>query len=247
MFGEWPLSERLAKARMHGFRAVEGPLPDDPAGLRSQLDVLGMAFECLSFARGDVASGELGIACLPGRRHEFREELARAIEAGQKLGCRRLHPLAGRVSNEAWRAACEATYLDNLSLACRWAAAAGMRIVIEPIGRHRQPSYLLHTCSQALGYIERLGAGQLGVILDIHHAMGSGEPPEAIAAAHASVIDVLQLAGWPQRSAPSLQDAVLQRTWHALERVNWTGCVSAEYEPQGRTEESLEWIQLIKS
>ena len=245
--GEWAMPERLAQARRLGFGAVEGPVPDDPARLRAQLDALGMAFECLSFARGDPARGELGMACLPGRQREFREELERTIDAALQLGCHRLHPLAGQVPETAQRAACEAAYLGNLSDACRCAAAAGIRIVIEPIGRHRQPRYLLHTSAQALSYIDRLGSGRLGLILDLHHARGSGESPEAIAAAHAGVIDLLQVAGWPRRCAPSPHDSVLRGTWQALARAHWSGCVSAEYEPEDHTEDSLAWMAVIEA
>lgn len=243
MFAEWPFPERLAQARTYGFRGVEGQAPEHPAEFRATLDTLGMSFACMSFARGAPDRGELGLAGLADRSSDFRTEVARAIDIARTLGCRRLHPLACQVANAAERARAQAVYLENIAYACRQAADAGMEILIEPICAKRQPNYLLHTCAQALNWMDQINAPNLRLILDMYHTAASDESPVSIAERHASSVGVFQVSQWPVRNQPAADDPVLRGTLAALTARGWDGWVCAEYEPSGPTAASLDWMQ----
>lgn len=247
LFTEWPMPERLARARDCGFDGVEGPPPDDPAALRASLDALGMSFTCMSFARGAGERGELGIMCLPGRSQDFKDELARAIDTAATLGCTRLHPMAGLVPDASSPERCKSVYLDNLHHACVVAAAAGMQILIEPICSQRRPRYLLQRASQALAWIDELGAPNLALILDLYHTAAEAESAPQIAAGHAASIGIVQVAQWPARTQPAQDDPVLRQTLAALDEADWHGWVCAEYVPMGPTLQSLDWIRNLHS
>jgi len=243
LFAEWPMPERLARARDCGFAGVEGPPPDDPSALRASLDALDMSFTCMSFARDDSGRGELGITCLAGRAQDFKDELARAVDTAVALGCTRLHPMAGLVPDPSEFARCKDVYLDNLRHACTVAAAAGMQILVEPICAQRQPRYLLHYASQALAWMAEVDAPNLSLILDLYHATAAGESPARIATKHASSIGIVQVAQWPSRSQPQEDDAILRKTLAALDSADWRGWISAEYVPAGETSQSLDWLR----
>lgn len=247
LFAEWPMPERLARARACGFDGIEGPPPSDPAALRASLDALGMSFSCMSFARGAAERGELGIACLAGRSQDFKDELARTIDTAAMLGCKQLHPMAGLVPDASSLARCKDVYLDNLHHACATAAAVGMQILIEPICAQRQPRYLLQRAAQALEWISEIGASNLSLILDLYHTAAEGESAPRIAAEHAASIGIVQLAQWPARTQPAQDDPVLCQTLAALDEADWHGWICAEYVPTGPTLHSLDWIRNLHS
>ncbi|MDO9436548.1 TIM barrel protein [Hydrogenophaga sp.] len=237
------LSERLTVARAHGFTGVEGPVPARPREVRQQLDAHGMRYACLSFARGDGAAGELGIAGLPGREAEFRDELDRAIEAADLLACDLIHPLAGRVPEGTSRAACWTQYGHHLQMACERAAQAGVQVIVEPICAARQPSFLLNTLAQAHSLAADLPG--LKIMVDMFHAALSGESVAAFARSHADSIGMLQVASVPTRSQPSAEDPELLAAVQALRSQGWAGWISAEYVPQGELPRSLDWLRVL--
>lgn len=243
MFAEWSYPERLVQARACGFGGVEGLAPERPAEFRTMLDALGMSFVCMGFARGAPDRGELGLAGLADRSSEFRDEVARAIDIAQTLGCTRLHPHAGQVANAAERARAKAVYMENMAYACRQAAEAGMEILIEPICAMRQPNYLLHTCAQALTWMDQINAPNLRLILDMFHTAASDESPVSIAESHAPSVGVFQVSQWPARNEPAADNPILRGTLAALKARGWDGWVCAEYIPTGPTAASLAWTE----
>lgn len=71
---------------------------------------------------GDFAAGDLGLASLSGREHEFAASVATALRYAQALRCPRVHVMAGVLPEGAdaaeqarrWR-----TFKRNLEFACR--------------------------------------------------------------------------------------------------------------------------------
>jgi hydroxypyruvate isomerase len=246
VFAEWAMPERLAHAREMGFRGIEAGIPENPAALRAALDALGMTFVCLSCARGEQQRDELGLAGLPDRRSDFRDEFERAIEIATALGCTRLHPLAGLLPQGSQRERCEDVYAENLAHACRQAAKVGMQVLIEPICALRQPRFLLHTAAQALELMERIAAPNLLLQLDMFHAAAAGESVPQIAASHARSVGLLQVAHGSSRCEPPEDDPTLAATLAALAQSHWDGWIGAEYIPSSTSEESLYWTRKLR-
>ncbi len=245
MFDVPDLRERLDTASSFGFSGVEGPVPASPSEMRQLLDERDMQFVCLSFARGRMEQGELGVACALGRRREFRDELRKVLDAAQSLGCRMVHPLAGRVASEA-RAQAREVYLENLRFACDEAGRVGVNIVVEPICAARQPDFFLNTQAQALQILQAVDAPNLRIMADMFHAGMSGELTSELARLHPETIGLLQVSSTTRRRQPDVDDPELLATLAALAGHGWRGWVSGEYVPEGDTDRSLAWTRLLR-
>lgn len=246
MFNLASLPERLDLARSCGFSGVEGPVPSDLSALRKLLDERSMRYVCLSFARGRVDQGELGITALRQRTGEFREELHKVLEAAQELGCRMIHPLAGRVAGHE-RASAREVYLDNLRLACEEAGRFGVDVIVEPICAARQPDFYLHTQAQALDIMASVGASNLRIMADMFHAAMSNERTSDLARRNPQAIGLLQVSHAPQRCQPRADDPELHAVLSALAAQGWRGWVSGEYVPQGELAASLAWTRSLQT
>ena len=100
MFNEVPFLDRFAAARQTGFEGVEFLFPYDfPAtALRERLRGEGLTQVLFNMPPGDWASGERGMASIPGRQAEFRESMIKkALDYAAALECRQIHCMAGLV------------------------------------------------------------------------------------------------------------------------------------------------------
>ena len=141
MYQEHAFLDRFAAAAKDGFEGVEFlfPYDFDRADIRARLDDAGLAQALFNAPPGDWASGERGIASLPGREDEFKRGITTALEYAQVLGNTRLHVMAGLLPTGADRARHQATYVSNVAYAAREAAGAGITIVLEPINTRDMP------------------------------------------------------------------------------------------------------------
>ncbi|KUH69814.1 hypothetical protein AU184_08800 [Mycolicibacterium novocastrense] len=245
LFADDDLSVRLATARAHGFTGIEGQVPKNLDAKRVLLQEHQMQYACMSFARGNTAAGELGVTALPGREDEFKGELNTAIRAAVALGCPMIHPMAGRVPEGAERTSYWEVYRKNLRFACKAAADAGVRVIVEPICAARQPLYLLNTLAQGAELLEV--AGDLLIMGDTYHAHMSGESISEFARKHAHSIGLFQVAGAPIRRQPSPDDKELLASVQTLTAQGWKGWYSGEYVPEGDVLASLAWTSVIPS
>src|SRR6266849_2961844 len=136
LFNEVSFLDRFAAAAAAGFRAVEFMFPYEhsPDIIAERLTSSNLENNLFNMPPGDWASGERGIACLPGREAEFRRGVAIALSYARVLGTPRLHAMAGIVPTGAGaRETCERTYIHNLRYAAQALAPTGLTLLIEPI------------------------------------------------------------------------------------------------------------------
>lgn len=156
LFTEVPFIERFARAAHAGFAAVECQFPYDfpPAAIRAALDRSGLVMVLHNLPAGDWAAGERGVACHPDRGEEFRAGVEHAIAYATTLGVKKLNCLAGIKPPDVSAAHARATLLDNLQYAAPRLAAAGIRLLIEPINTFDIPDFFLNRTRQAVDIIE---------------------------------------------------------------------------------------------
>src|SRR5580765_3851384 len=160
LYGEHPFLDRIAAAARDGFEAVEWqfayehPIDD----LRARLADSGLPLVLMNAPPGDWQAGERGLACLPGRDDEFRCSIERGLSDAVRLGCPRLHVLAGCVAAGEARSAAWARYASNLDWAARQAAGSGITLLIEPINGRDIPGYLLQRQAEAHALVEQIGS-----------------------------------------------------------------------------------------
>src|SRR5438034_6225783 len=116
LFTERPLIERFGAAAAAGFNAVELQFPYDhaPSAVRAELDRHGLTMLGINTAPGQSASGEFGVAAIPGREQEFAALFKQALDYATAIGGCQIHCLAGKVPPEQ-RPAAEMTCIRNLA------------------------------------------------------------------------------------------------------------------------------------
>ncbi len=176
MFNEVPFLERFSAAAACGFKGVEFLFPYEYTSreVAAALDDVKLTQALFNLSPGNWAAGERGMAAIPGREREFAESIDVALEYAGALRCPRLHVMAGLLPADASVEDCERVYESNLRLAASRFAQRRVEAVIEPINHRDIPSYFLNTTRQALAVIERVGAPNLKLQLDLYHCSDYG-------------------------------------------------------------------------
>lgn len=248
MFNEVPFPQRFAAAARAGFRAVEFLFPYE----HGAAEVAGWLREnrlenvLFNLPPGDWASGERGLAALPGREADFRASVDRALDYALALGTRRLHAMAGVLVVEAqrdYRAACRETYFDNLRYAARELAKHDRTLLIEPINGRDMPGYFLNSQADAHAVRDLVGEPNLKVQMDFYHAQIVEGDLATTFRKHFAGIGHVQVASVPSRHEPDDGEVNYRYLFRLLDELGYDGWVGCEYRPRGRTEDGLGWLQ----
>lgn len=243
LFTEVPFLERFGAARGAGFKGVEFPFPYAyPAEqLRERLEEHGLEQVLFNLPPGDWDAGERGMACLPERRGEFQDGVGRALEYARALGCRQVNCLAGCAGAVAPDVA-QRTLVDNLRFAAQALAAAGVRLLIEPINTRDMPGFHLCRSEQALELIEAVGSPHLWLQLDVYHLqVMQGDLWRSIERCWPRIAH-FQVADNPGRQEPGTGEIAYPFLFRQIESQGYTGWIGCEYRPRESTLSSLRWL-----
>ena len=252
MYPEHAFLDRFAAAAADGFEAVEFLFPYDfePAEIASRLADNGLQQVLFNAPPGDFAGGERGLACLTGRRDEFRRGiLEQALPYALALQCPRLHVMAGLMPAGVARAALREVYLENLAWAAREAASAGLDLLIEPINTRDMPGYLLNRQGEAHQIVEQIGAPNLKVQMDLYHCqIVEGDVAMKLRQyLPTGRVGHLQIAGVPDRHEPDQGELNYPYLFEQLDLLGWQGYIGCEYRPRAGTSAGLAWLQACKA
>ncbi|MCL2345471.1 MAG: hydroxypyruvate isomerase [Desulfobulbus sp.] len=245
LFTEMPFAERFARAAAAGFKGVEMLFPYDwPADeVAGWLRAAGLEAVLFNLPPGDWAAGERGLACLPGRQEAFAESVERALTYARRLGCRRLHGLAGIRPAGIAETELEATYIANLRHAADRLASIGATLTIEPINsRIDMPGYWLDDIGRARRLLDAIGRDNVGLQLDLYHAqILQGDLARTIQS-HLERIVHIQIADNPGRHEPGSGEIHYPYLFELLDRLGYAGWVGCEYRPLTTTAAGLGWL-----
>jgi len=242
LFTEHAFLERFAAAAAAGFRCVEYQFPYEhapdrvaEAARRAHVNVV-----LHNLPAGDLAAGERGIACLPGREVEFRSGVERAIEYAGAAGCPRLSCLAGL-------APVDRTHFDTLAANVRYAARrlseVGMQLMLEPINTRSAPGFFLCGSGQAIDVLDAAGEGNALLQYDVFHMqIMEGDLATTIERLLARIGHV-QIADVPSRHEPGSGEVNFDFLLAHLDAIGYSGWVGCEYNPRGDTLEGLKWAR----
>src|SRR6266849_3992902 len=171
LFTERGMLERFAAASAVGFTAVELQSPYDhaPSAVKAELDRHGLTMLGINTARGQHASGELGVAAIPGREEEFAALFAQALDYVTAIGGCQIHCLAGKVPPEQ-RPAAEITFIRNLARAADAARERSITLLIEPLNPRDRPDYFLTRIEQAADIVAKVERPNVRIQFDFYHA-----------------------------------------------------------------------------
>ena len=245
MFTEFDFLDRFAAAAAAGFNGVEFLFPYDypAAQIKSRLDENGLTQALFNTRPGDWATGERGLAAVPGREAEFESAIEESLSYAALLGNSCIHAMSGLVPDGHDRKSCRATLVSNLKRAAPVAAAQGRTLIIEPINTRDIPGYFLNYQAQARSIIEEVGAGNVRLQFDLYHC----QIMEGDLAVHMrdyfDLIAHMQIAGTPGRHEPDIGEVHYPFLFDLMDQLGYAGWVGCEYRPRGETVAGLGWMQ----
>lgn len=241
LFGEVPLLERPRAAAVAGFEAVEVlfPYEENAADLGTALAQAKLPLALINCPPPNYTDpdGPRGFAAVPQEADRFQTAFRRALRYAGALGAERIHIMAGVASGPE----AKATFIENL----RWAAGAAPKqaLTIEPINTQDMPGYFLDSFDLAVEVLDAVGAPNLGLQFDAYHAARMGLDVMATWAAVKSRVVHVQVGGVPDRHEPWGGAFDYPAFFRRLDQDGFTGWVSGEYRPAGRTDDGLDWIK----
>jgi hydroxypyruvate isomerase len=243
LYNEVDFLDRFDAAAKSGFKGVEYlfpyPYPSEQLALRLQRHGLTQVLHNLP--AGDWGKGERGIACLPDRVGEFQDGVGRAIEYAQALSCKQVNCLAGIAPAGVDPDQVRATFVANLRFAADKLAAAGLRLLMEPINTFDIPGFYLSRTQQALDLIAAVGSPNLFVQYDIYHMQRMEGELANTMKRHLARIAHIQLADNPGRNEPGTGEINYRFLFGFLDAIGYDGWIGCEYKPKGGTVEGLAW------
>ncbi|RZS77087.1 2-oxo-tetronate isomerase [Pigmentiphaga kullae] len=255
LYPDRPFLDRFGCAMRDGFTAVEFFFPYDhaQADLAARLRDHGLR---LVFFNATPRSHpeERGIACLPGRRREFRDSFLRALDHAAALDCGSLHVMPGRVPAQADPAALHATYVENLAWAADLAARDGRTVLIEPINPRDVPGFFLTRQEQAHEIVREVGSPHLKIQMDLYHC----QIVEGDLAARlrrylpTGHVGHVQIAGVPDRHEPDTGEINYPYLFGLMDELGYDGWIGCEYHPRlgaqpGGTSAGLAWLRRARA
>jgi len=247
LFNEVPFLDRFERAAQAGFQAVEFLFPYAwPAEeIRQRLDANGLQLVLHNLPAGDWDAGERGIACHPDRVEEFRAGVGRAVAYAQALGVGQLNCLAGKAPAGVPDAVLRSTFVANLRYAASELAAAGLKLLVEPINTFDIPGFYLNRTEQAIALLDEVGAANAFVQYDLYHAQRMEGELTATLRKHLARIAHIQLADNPGRNEPGTGEINYAFLFAELDRIGYSGWIGCEYKPATTTEAGLGWRQRL--
>jgi hydroxypyruvate isomerase len=214
------------------------PYDHAPGVLKAEIDRNGVAVLGLNTALG--RPGEAGLAAVPGRERDFAPLFLQALDYVVAIGGNAVHCLAGVVPPEQ-RPAADAVFVANLGRAADQAAEKGIKLLIEPLNARDRPGYFLSRVEHAADVIAKVGRANVRLQFDCYHVQITQGDLITRIEQFLPVIGHVQVAAVPSRQEPDEGEVNYPAIYATLDRVGYTGWVSCEYRPRGRTEDGLGW------
>jgi hydroxypyruvate isomerase len=241
MFTEWPFLDRFSAAAQHGFQAVEVQFPYEYSAetIARRLEDSGLTLALLNAPAGDFAVGERGLAALPQRFSEFREQIAQARLYAAATGARRVHVMSG-MADATDRKAREA-FKNALRHAVE--TLVDVEVLIEPLNSRDNPGYFLASFDLAAEIIAELGLPRLKLQYDVYHRqILHGDVLKSLEAL-LPIIGHVQIASVPGRHEPGTGELDDERVLKRLDALGYQGYVGCEYRPAQGTVAGLVWLE----
>ena len=154
-----------------------------------------------------------------------------------------MNVLSGWPSMEYFtREQCLNVLASNLAYAASAFEDTGATVLIEAVNNKDRPGYLINCTADALNVIDRAGHANLKIEYDIYHMqIMEGDLVNTLSKT-LDRIGNIQFADTPGRHEPGTGEINFPHIFDALDNMGWEGYLAAEYNPSGRTEDTLGWM-----
>ena len=245
MFLEYDILDRFQAACNAGFGAIEIQFPYDipVADLLMAKEDAGVDITVLNVGAGDLTSGGPGIAAVPGREDHFKAAVEEAYEYAATLKPITMNVLSGWPPMEEFsREQCLDVLASNLNYAAAAFDDTGTTVLTEAVNNQDRPGYLINRTAEALDVIDRAGHANLKIEYDLYHMQIMEGDLVNTLRENLNRIGNIQFADTPGRHEPGTGEINFPYIFEAIDDMGWEGYLSAEYNPSGRTEDTLSWM-----
>ncbi|WP_042454297.1 hydroxypyruvate isomerase family protein [Neobacillus dielmonensis] len=245
IFQEVTFLERFKKARNCGFSYVECQFPYAYSieEINQVLTQQKLKMVLLNLPPGNWEKGDRGIAIDPNRIEEFRCSVKDGIRYALGLNVPHIHCMAGILS-ETDPLIARDVYLENLYYAGTELAKHGLILMIEPINPYDMPGYFLNDIGFASDIIQAVNLPNIMLQFDFYHIQQIQGSPLVIYQQYADMIGHIQIADVPGRHQPGTGEMDYQKIFAYLNNT-YHGYIGLEYIPDGRSENSFEWLPRV--
>ena len=154
-----------------------------------------------------------------------------------------MNVLSGWPSMEEFsREQCLGVLASNLNYAAAAFDDTGATVVTEAVNNKDRPGYLINRTAEALDVIDRAGHPNLKIEYDLYHMQIMEGDLVNTLRENLDRIGNIQFADTPGRNEPGTGEINFPYIFDALDDMGWEGYLSAEYNPSGRTEDTLSWM-----
>ena len=238
LWPELPFMDRFAAAADAGFSAVEILFPYDwhAQHIRRELIRHDLEVVLINAPPPNYTGGDLGFAAVPGSEARFEHDMRRVMRYVDVLAPGLVHVMSGYAKGDA----AERTFVRNL----QWLAdlAPQQQFTIEPLNPGDQPGYFMNDYTLADRVLDAVDRPNVGLQYDAYHAERiHGDALEVWQTCAPRAVHV-QIGDTPDRRAPLTGGIDFAALFAAIDATGYSGWVSAEYHPKGRTEDTLTWM-----
>jgi hydroxypyruvate isomerase len=246
LFPQLGFLDRFAAARAAGFRYVEYQFPyeHDAAEVARRTRDAGVEVVLHNLPLGGDPKIERGIACLPGREREFRDNVERGIEYAVAARCPRLNCISGIAPADAEHLE---VLVGNLRYAARKLAAAGLQLMLEPVSTRTVPGFILNRSQPAIDVLNRVGEGNAFLQYDLYHMQIMEGDLAMTIERLLPRIGHMQIADVPARNEPGTGELNFDFLLRHIDSLGYSGWIGCEYNPRGDTVEGLKWARAYLS
>ena len=246
LFPQLDFLDRFAAAAAAGFRYVEYQFPYEHAAeevARRARDA-GLEVVLHNLPLGGDPKVERGIACLPGREREFRDNVARGIAYARAVGCPRLNCISGIAPADPEHVA---VLVGNLRYAARKLGEAGLQLMLEPVSQRAVPGFILSRSQAAIDVLNAVGEGNAFLQYDLYHMQIMEGDLAATIERLLPRIGHMQIADVPARHEPGTGELNFDFLLRHIDALGYSGWIGCEYNPRGDTVEGLKWARAYLS
>lgn len=239
LWADLPYLDRFGAAAAAGFEAVEVLFPYDVAAketlaalARNNLELI-----LINAPPPNYTGGQRGFAATAGGEARFQSDMRRTFRYAQELGVSMIHVMTGEGAGPEAKATC----IANM----RWAAQhapTGITLMLEPLNPVAMPGYFLDDYALAGEVLAAIDAQNVALQFDSYHAQMIHGDAIAVFEQYQPLIRHIQIGDTPDRGAPGSGDVDFTGLFEVVRASGYDGWISGEYNPGGRTEDTLKWM-----
>ncbi len=187
----------------------------------------------------DATSGVAQGFSDPGGRDAFLSALKEIIPAANRLQCKQIILLSGKVIEGAPAGSQHAASIESLKRAADVLSSAGLVAVIEPIDRLENPTIYLDGVSEAFEIVKAVGSPNVKVLYDIYHEQRQfGNLIEKFAA-NIEQVGLIHIADVPGRHEPGTGEINYLNIYKKLAQLEYRSTIAMEFYPTSDVVEQL--------